>query len=412
MRQEYPELLGSSGGQQCPQCGTPKVAMPSTNENFPIIFRAKVQIVSTYLCPNKTDALMKQFTLCLLVAFGVFSSKSAAQTTDTLSRDTTRRPTVFQYFFQEKALDVTLELDFEELLREKEGNSFRPAKFRYTDKTGIAQETLVEIKPKGHSRRTICEIPPIKVKFPEEFLAAHGLQPMATLELVVICKNEYGYEQYVLREYAAYRLYNILTGNSLRVQLLKLKFQQTGEKKPSAEGFAFFTEPEGELAERLGGKVIEPTRISPKGLEPAEFDMLSLFEFMIGNTDWYVYNRHNIATLLVEGDSLLMGVPYDFDYSGFVHTPYALPAERLKIPDVTIRYFLGLCRQPNEWVSTLQLFRDKKPELLGFCEQFSYFNKESRKYTTGYLEDFFELLDDPKKVKDKIVEHCGPMFIK
>lgn len=355
---------------------------------------------------------MKQFTLCLLFAFGVFSSKSAAQTNDTLSRDSARLPTVFQYFFQENALDVTLELDFEELLREKGRNAFRPAQFRYLDKTGTAQKTPVEIKPKGHSRRTICDIPPIKVKFPKAFLAANGLQSMATLELVVICKDEPGYEQFVLREYAAYRLYNILTGNSLRVQLLKLKFQQTGKKSPSAEGFAFFTEPEGELAERLGGKVIEPTRISPKGLEPDEFDLLSLFEFMIGNTDWYVYNRHNLATLLVEGDSLPIGVPYDFDYSGFVHTPYAQPAERLKIPDVTVRYFLGLCRQPVEWAPTLQLFRGKKAEMLGFCEQFPYFSKTSRKYTTGYLEDFFELLDDPQKVKDKIVDHCGSAFIK
>ena len=355
---------------------------------------------------------MKQLPLLLLLAFGVFSQKSAAQTPDTLSRDSAQRLTLFQYFFQENALDATLELDFEQLLREKEGNAFRPAQLRYVDKTGAAQEVAVGIKPKGHSRRTICDIPPVKIRFPKEFLTAHGLQPSSVLELVVICKEEPGYEQYVLREYAAYRLYNILTGKSLRVQLLKLKFQQTGKKGTEAEGFAFFTEPEEELAQRLGGKVVEPSRISPKGLEPTEFDVLSLFEFMVGNTDWYVYNRHNIATMIIEGDSLPIGVPYDFDYSGFVRTPYAVPAERLKIPDVTIRYFLGLCRRPDDWQPTLQLFRDKKADLLGFCQQFPHFNKDSRKYTTGYLEDFFELLDNPKKVQEKIVEHCGAAFIK
>lgn len=354
---------------------------------------------------------MKHLLLPFLL-LGVFGLTGTAQNPSTPLPDSAQRPTLFQHFFQENALEATLELDFEQLKREKEGNSFRPAKFKYVDKTGTLRETPAEVRPKGHSRRTICDIPPIKIKFPKTFLEANGLQPSAVLEVVVICKNEPGYEQYLLREYAAYRLYNILTVNSLRVQLLKLKFQQTGEKHISAEGFAFFTEPETELAQRLGGQVITPSRISPKGLEPAEFDVLSLFEFMIGNTDWYVYNRHNVATLLIESDSLPIGVPFDFDYSGFVRTPYAVPADRLKLPDVTVRYFLGLCRRPDDWLPTFQLFRDKKADLLGFCQQFPHFSKDSQKYTTRYLEDFFELLDDPQKVKDKIVGHCGTAFIK
>lgn len=350
---------------------------------------------------------MKLSTLLTLLALGGFLGKTLAQIPDSAGL-----PSVFQHFFQEKPLDVALELDFETLLLEKERNNYRPAKFRYTDSTGTVQEVSAEVKPKGHSRRKVCDIPPLKVKFPREFLVKHHLRPQPVLELIVICKEEPGYEQYVLREYAAYRLYNILTPNSLRVQLLRLQFKQTGKKSSVLEGFAFFTEPEPELAERLGGKVIEPNRISPKGLEPAEFDVLSLFEFMVGNTDWYVLNRHNIATMLLEGDSLPIAVPYDFDYSGFVRTPYAVPAERLKIPAVTIRYFLGLCRRPEDWQPTFQLFQGKKAELLGFCQQFQYFNKESRKYTVGYLEEFFELLDDPKKVQEKIVQHCGTAFIK
>lgn len=351
--------------------------------------------------------------LSLLLALSIWGVKIAAQNPAPAAPDSVGVLSVFQHFFQDKPLDATLELDFEALLVEKEsGNQYRPAKFRYTDPAGAAQEVAVEVKPKGHSRRKVCDIPPLKVRFPKKFLLDRGLRSQPVLELVVICKDEPDYEQYVLREYAVYRLYNMLTHNSLRVQLLKLQFKQIGKKSASVEGFAFFTEPEPELAERLGGQVIEPARISPKGLEPAELDVLCLFEFMIGNTDWYIYNRHNIATMLLPGDSLPIAVPYDFDYSGFVRTPYAVPAERLKIPDVTIRYFLGQCRRPDDWLPTFQLFRDKKAEMLTFCQEFPHFNRESRKHTARYLEDFFELLDDPKKVQDKIVQHCGTAFIK
>ena len=354
---------------------------------------------------------MKPLTL-LLFFFGVFVPKASAQNNAAPPADSVRLPTIFHYLFQPEVLTVTLEFDFAQLMRGKEGNTLQPAKFRYVDKTGKSQEIAVEVKPKGHSRRKICDIPPIKVKFPPEFLAANNLQPLQTLEMVVFCKNEHGFEQYVLREYAAYRLYSILTENSLRVQLLKIKFKEVGAKQASAEGYAFFVEPEEELAQRLQGKLVESLRISPRGLEARDFDVLSLFEFMIGNTDWYVDNRHNLFTLSIPGDTMLTAVPFDFDYSGFVHTPYALPAERLNIPNVTARYFLGLCRRPDDWIATLLLFKTKKAELLDFCQHFSPFSKDSRKYTIQYLEGFFELLDNPKQVQERIVEHCGTAFIK
>ncbi len=354
---------------------------------------------------------MKQSAL-LSFLLGIFLPGLLAQSATAPLPDSLRLPTMFQHLFHENAPTMTIELDFEQLLREKEGNIYQPAKFQYLDKSGVQREVTVDVKPKGRSRRKICDIPPIKVRFPREFLVANGFQPIQALEMVVICKDEPGYEQYVLREYAAYRLYNILTDKSLRTQLVKLKFKTTDEQEKSAEGFAFFIEPFEEMAQRLHSQILKPTRISPKGLQPREFDVLSLFEFMIGNTDWYVYNRHNIAVAHIQGDSLPIGVPYDFDYSGFAHTSYSLPAERLKISNVTTRYFLGLCRRPEDWEPTLKLFQSKKPELIGFCKQFPHFDKESRQYTTGYLEDFFDLLDNPKKVEEQIVEHCGAAFIK
>ena len=42
-------------------------------------------------------------------------------------------------------------------------------------------------------------------------------------------------------------------------------------------------------------------------------------------------------------DGPLLAIPYDFDMSGFVHTPYARPETGLGIDDVRQRLYQGFC---------------------------------------------------------------------
>lgn len=330
------------------------------------------------------------------------------------ARDTAQTPTVFEYFQREKILDFSFELDLDALIAEKDSNTYRPALMRYTDLQGIPRSVLVEVRPKGHSRRKICDIPPLKVRFPDGFLSSNRLSPEAgrIIEMVLVCKNDGIYNQYVLREFLSYKLYNLLTDKSFRVQLGQIALYAKGDRQPATSGYAFFIEPEKDLAHRLQAKVLEPKRMSSKGLQAGEFDLLTLFQFMIGNTDWYILNRHNTAILQCAGDSLPIAVPFDFDYCGLVNAPYAVPPTRLALSHVTTRYFLGLCRRPEEWATTFQLFQDKKPALLQCCRDLKALNKDSRRYAESYLQGFFDLLADPVKVKEQILEHCGMAFIK
>lgn len=322
--------------------------------------------------------------------------------------------TIFEYFQREKILKFSLELDIDALLAEKDSNIYRPALMRYADQQGRSKTVQVEVKPKGHSRRKICDVPPLKVRFSKDFLTANGLSLDAECiqEMVLMCKDDKIHEQYVLREYLAYQLYSILTSKSLKVQLAKLSLLRKGEREPFSEGYAFFIEPQEDLARRLNANILTPRYISPKGLQAGEFDLLSVYQFMIGNTDWYIYNRHNACIMQCPADSLPIAVPFDFDYSGLVNTPYAVAAPRLKFRKVTVRYFLGLCRRPEDWGPTLHLFEEKKAALLDAIQQVKDLNKESRQHTTDYLESFFEILADPEQLKYQIIEHCGVGFIK
>ncbi|HMX41072.1 MAG TPA: hypothetical protein PKD78_12115 [Saprospiraceae bacterium] len=328
--------------------------------------------------------------------------------------DTAQTPSVFEYFQRAEILQFSLELDVDALLTERDSNLYRPALMRYTDQQGLAQSVSVEVKPKGHSRRKICDVPPLKLRFQQDFLTANGLHPASGLvqEMVLNCKSDDLYEQYVLREYLAYRLYNTLTDRSLKVQLVKLSLLRKGQRKPFMEGYAFLIEPQEDLARRLKAKLLTPRYITPKTLQAGDFDRLSVFQFMIGNTDWYIYNRHNACIMQCPSDSLPIAVPYDFDYCGLVDAPYAVAAPRLKFRKVTVRYFLGLCRRPEEWAPTLQLFEDKKTALLEAAQEVKDLNKASRRHSSDYLEAFFAILADPQQLKEQIIEHCGIGFIK
>jgi hypothetical protein len=321
---------------------------------------------------------------------------------------------IFQYFEREQITEACLELDVTRLLRNKmDDKTWRPAVLLYKNKNQEQKAVNVEVRPKGHARRKICDIPPLKIRFSREFLIAEGLSPEVNiLESVLICKEEADYEQFVFREYAVYRLYNLLTDRSLRAHLLKLDLKKDRNKAAYLSNYAFFIEPERDLATRLHGRKLEPRILSSDALNRDNLDLVSLFEFMIGNTDWAIKNRHNINTILVDSDSLLTAVPYDFDYAGIVNTPYAVPGRYMNIPNVKARYFMGPCREEAQWRPTFALFESKKDELLRFCTDFPHFDASSREFVLDYLKGFYELIGDAQKRQKKIYEHCGAEYMR
>ena len=70
-----------------------------------------------------------------------------------------------------------------------------------------------------------------------------------------------------------------------------------------------------------------------EGYHRQQITFVSIFEYMIGNTDCAVPNHHNIRLIVPLTDTFARPypVPYDFDYCGVVNAPYAIPDENLDI---------------------------------------------------------------------------------
>ena len=81
------------------------------------------------------------------------------------------------------------------------------------------------------------------------------------------------------------------------------------------------------MAERLEALYLEIRQASARSFGSEQAVRLSVFQYMVGNTDWSMVRFHN-AEVLQNSEGVYVPVPYDFDWTGFVSPRYARPNER------------------------------------------------------------------------------------
>jgi hypothetical protein len=211
------------------------------------------------------------------------------------------------------------------------------------------------------------------------------------MKIVTHCQGTKNYETYVLREYLAYRIWELLDPIHFRVRLIRMKYVDTGRKNRVTESWAFMIEPEEMLAERFDALVIKNDKLGMVHMRPPEILKVALFEYMIGNADYSVAGRHNIKILGREGFGQLgyTPVPYDFDYTGFVNASYAIPGDHLGIISVRERYYLGPCASDSAYLDILSGFGRKEAQIRDLIMGFTYLNERDRKELADYMDQFF-----------------------
>jgi hypothetical protein len=127
---------------------------------------------------------------------------------------------------------------------------------------------------------------------------------------------------------------------------------------------------------------------------------------MIGNTDWSLQLLHNIRVLKIP-PGLYYPVPYDFDFSGIIKTPYAAPSPQLPIRDVRERLYRGACFEMAVFQPVLEQFRQKKDAIYAKYRNLEGLNPRKLAETTKYLDDFYQTIDNPKKVESEFRYICS-----
>ncbi|MEA3461379.1 MAG: hypothetical protein U9R49_05835 [Bacteroidota bacterium] len=294
-------------------------------------------------------------------------------------------------FDDTEPMRVTLTFDIKKYQREKFEGEYMPVHFLYQFNDSIQLEKEMRLKARGQFRRNYCSLAPFWLNIRKADVANENLEDTKRMKIVTNCRNAKGYDEYLLKEYLCYKIYNIISPVSFRVRLMKMKYVDTGRKNKVTEGWAFMIEPEEMVAERHNALVIENDELAMRLMKPAQLDVAALFMYMIGNADFSVTGRHNIKILGMPGHGTegYTVVPYDFDYSGLVDASYAIPGENLGIFSVRERYYLGLCRDAEAFMAAIEHINQYRDEILKVVNDFVYLDEKNKEDVIEYLEEYF-----------------------
>lgn len=304
---------------------------------------------------------------------------------------------------------ITLIADFKTVNRDRDPLSTKtfPARIEFQDADGAPTSMPLQIRTRGHSRRrpTLCDFAPLRLEFQKELTKGTLFDGPRTLKLGTHCRNNGTFEQYVLHEYAVYKILNLLTPRSFRARLAKATYVDAANKRTIASRYGLFIEDEDDVARRLGGRITEIKGTVFRRTHGETLTLMAIFQYMIGNTDMSITAQHNIR-LVETPENELYTVPYDFDFSGLVNTIYSAADKRLGITSVRDRLYRGPCRTPEELEAVFVKMRALKPDILAVFDAIPDFNSTDRREAKAYLEEFYRTIDRPREVKAAFIDPC------
>jgi hypothetical protein len=309
-----------------------------------------------------------------------------------------------QFFTDTAIVGAALKLDVKKLIicKDVPGQLF-PATFscKMGDSLNVSDQIALEVR--GHFRRAHCYLPPLKLIFRQN--PSSAFYHFKDLKLVNSCMPSRSDDQNLLKEYLAYKIYNLLTDKSFRVRLLRLSYVDSAGKRGTVTEHAFLVEDLKDLAKRNHSKLIKNEKVPTRSTERGQMILASVFEYMIGNTDWSVPENHNIRLIKPKGDSTAVPymVPYDFDFSGLVNTDYALPDERMGLKTVRNRLYRGAPVTSVELVPVLDYFNQKKDAIYAMINSFDLLTDASKKEMLDYLDEFYVTINNPRAVQRAFV---------
>ncbi len=317
------------------------------------------------------------------------------------------RPDFTDFFAGEETLRITIESDFKNLIKKKFDGEYQPATLTYFISDTVAIRRDITIKPRGNMRRRTCYFPPIMLNFPKKEGIMEQISEFDKMKMVVDCKKGEIYDQYLLGEYYAYKIYNLITEYSFRVRLVELTMKDINDDMKSLTSHAYIIESVEQLAKRLNAIPIETKNIRDQYTELSTLANGYLFHYLIGNTDWSIPALHNYKIIKSLDPTVPRpyAIPYDFDYAGIINTNYAVPDEHLGIESVRDRVYRGVCIDQKYLLDAAQNFKNARETIYSMYEK-SLLESSQRKSTKSYLDEFFRILNNDNSFRVNILEQC------
>ena len=263
----------------------------------------------------------------------------------------------------------------------------------------------VSLRARGNFRRSKCYFPPIKMKIKKSKAEGSLFEGNKNLKLVVPCLLQEEKNDNIVQEFIAYKLYEKISPYHFQTRMVDIEFSEIKRNKKIVHKLkGFLIEDDKRVADRFEGKSFE-RYIHPKAMDDMTSIKNSMFQFMIGNTDFSVAYQHNGKLLYI--DKTIYPLPYDFDLCGLVDASYSIVNATLGINTVKDRKYRGFKRDESMVQEVRDQLLSKKAQFFQIIDnQKSRFELTSEfESTKSFLSGFFEILEDDSDFDKKVINN-------
>ena len=325
-----------------------------------------------------------------------------------LLHSSTRAQNFFKYdslFIDQKPLKIRLNYSNKNLNKNTNDSTLMKTKLFFIQENKN-KEIDVLLRARGNFRRKHCYFTPVKIKIKKKDASNTIFSDNRTLKLVLPCKNERDKNDNILKEFIAYKIYEIISPFYFKTRRLEINY--TDQKRKNQKNFnliGFFIEDDDKVAKRFEGKIVE-RKISPLAMDDFISVKLSFFNFLIGNTDFSSAHQHNGKLLFYE--KKIIPIPYDFDLTGWVKPKYGLGITNRLGYSFEDRNYIGFKRGKSLYSKVRNHYLSLKEKIFKtvklYQSEFEY--KNSYNLMMNYLKEFYEILEDDKLYNNFIVSEA------
>ncbi len=348
---------------------------------------------------------MKQFLFSMAAALALGVAPAAAQT---------------PLFSDNSEIQLVVEAPLTTLIRQAARNPQPHAGAVTLMGAGEPIRFDMELSARGVSRRTlgICSFPPLRIDLQQGGRRGTLMQGQDKIKVVTLCRSGPRYEQMHALEGLAYRMYNTITDYSYRVRPARITYRDSEGRRSEETQINWLVEDIDDVARRNGQRValdVASGQLRYAQLNERAATELALFQLMIGNLDWDMQQSsagrdccHNVRHIAASEGATdnIIPVPYDFDSSGLVDAPYAVPPEGLGVRNVRQRHYRGMCRFNDQVPAVIASFQERRAAINALITAETRLGETRRGSTQRYIDEFFELIADPARVQSQIIERC------
>ena len=312
-------------------------------------------------------------------------------------------------FGPDTPLEFRLTADFKQVFKSRDTLNVKRTKgtLSVKDSSGQLVTVPVEIAPRGHFRlrNDVCNFPPIRLIFPKQGLKGTPLAGQNALKLGTHCQTrDKEFAEYPVREHATYEILNMLTDASFKSRLANVTYVPVGDEKDSTTKLGLLIEDESDMAKRNGARIQTIRGGTFADMDPLQMQIMSVFAYFLGNTDWSLYSLHNVR-MMTTADGRYIPVPYDFDWSGVVYARYAKPDPRLGLKTVQDRLYRGPCFSAADLAPVLAKFQENRAAIAQLYARLPL-DEGYRRRAADYYKEFFDIISDQRQVRRELIDTC------